>query len=52
MLNDGPPELGFNTSVAAKVSLGGFRFGGPACAAVETSGLLLSIPTGAFKKAE
>ena len=41
-----PP--GFRTSVAAKVSFGGVRLGAPECAAVETSGPVLSIPRGEF----
>ena len=44
-----PP--GFNTSIAEKVSSGGARFGGPECAAAETSGLDFTIPAAPFRTA-
>jgi hypothetical protein len=48
--NDMPgfPAPGFSTSVAETVSVGGFKFGCPACAAPETFGLPLSMPIGDF----
>lgn len=45
---DGPAAPGLRTSVAETVSVGGFKFGAPACAAVDTSGFDFSSATGAF----
>ena len=47
----GPAAPGFRMSVAETASVGGLRFGGPACAAAATSGFDLSISSGIFNKA-
>lgn len=49
--NEGPAAPGFKMSVAEIASVGGLRFGGPACAAVATSGFDFSISSGIFSKA-
>lgn len=49
--NVGPAAPGFRMSVAETASVGGLRFGGPACAAVATSGFDLSISSGILRSA-
>jgi hypothetical protein len=49
--NDGPGAPGFKISVAEIASVGGLRFGAPACAAVETSGFDFSISSGILSRA-
>lgn len=46
MLNVGPGALASNTVEADTMSVGGFRFGVPACAAWDTSGLPFNMVTG------